>query len=174
MAWFDEVSQALKPAAASAGAISCGTLKVGNPDRWVSSPESGVSRWQIARSADEMTTRTSSNIGLKSKPLPPASARALACTGVCRRMSPDAATVKERKGTVVTVDDEVDPPEGAPPVGLEADPTEPDPLEHAASSATANSVPASRAAPPGLVGVKRRTLEPGRAQIALPHGVANA
>ena len=100
-AWLDANEQPSYPTSAMASASEDGTLKVPRKLRSSSFIDSGLSRWQRARSAPAMSGRIRANSGVKFHPSSPfsrAEVAARSATAPWLMMSPVATSVNVRLG----------------------------------------------------------------------------
>ena len=114
--WFDAVEHASYPMSFRSSTRDVGALNLGYPDNWERLEVNGVSRWQMARSAELIRSATLANRGRKSclRSVPSAAAAAAALiTGEWGIRSPVNNKVASLGGAVVVVVVEVVVVEGA-------------------------------------------------------------
>jgi len=105
--WFDAVEHASYPMSFRSSTRDVGALNLGYPDNWERLEVNGVSRWQMARSAELIRSATLANRGrkscLRSVPSAVAAAAAALITGEWGIRSPVNNKVAFLGGVVVVV-----------------------------------------------------------------------
>ena len=103
--WFDAVEHASYPMSFRSSTRDVGALNLGYPDNWERLEVNGVSRWQMARSAELIRSATLVNRGRKSclRSVPSAAAAAALITGEWGIRSPVNNKVAFLGGAVVVV-----------------------------------------------------------------------
>ena len=104
--WFDAVEHASYPMSFRSSTRDVGALNLGYPDNWERLEVNGVSRWQMARSAELIRSATLANRGRKSclRSVPSAAAAAALITGEWGIRSPVNNKVASLGGAVVVVE----------------------------------------------------------------------